>query len=85
MGEKIFLPKWTEVLVALYVTPEKHCYCGKLHRKTKMTTRHLRDLINQLEEKNIIERRESSKIKYIKLTETGEKLALMFLEIYPAI
>lgn len=85
MAEQIFLPKWTDVVVALYVTPKEHCYCGRLHRKTRMTTRHMRDLVAQLEEKNIIERHTGSKIKYIKLTDTGVKLAKMFLEIYPAI
>ena len=85
MTEKIFLPKWTEVVVALYVTPDEHCYCGRLHRKTRMTNRHMRDLVAQLEEKNIIERHEGSKIKYMKLTETGEKLARLFLEIYQVI
>lgn len=82
---EIFLPKWTQVMVALYITPEEHCYCGRLHRKTRMTTRHLRDLVAQLEEKNLIQRHEGRKIKYIKLTEQGEKLARCFLEIYPVI
>ena len=85
MADQVFLPKWIDLVVALYVTPEEHRYCGRLHRKTNMTTRHLRDLIAQLEEKNIVERNESSKIKYLRLTAKGEQLARSFLEIIPCI
>ena len=83
--EKIFLPKWTELLIALYHTPAEHCYCGRLHREVGMTTRHLRNLITQLETKNIVTRQNGGKIKYITLTETGTRLAKLFLEIYPRI
>ena len=48
-----------------------------------MTVRHLRNLIADLEKMNIVSRQEDSKIKYITLTETGIKLAELFLEIHP--
>ena len=69
----------------LYNTPPEHRYCGKLHRKTGMTIRHLRNLISDLEDMNIVKREEKGKIKYISLTGTGEHLAELFLEVYPTL
>lgn len=80
---KVFLPKWTEVLIALYNTPAEQRYCGKLHRKTGMTVRHLRSLIADLEDMKILTRECRRKIKYITLTDTGEHLADLLLQIYP--
>ena len=80
---KVFLPKWTEVLIALYNTPPEQRYCGKLHRKTGMTVRHLRSLIADLEDMKILYREYRRKIKYITLTDTGEHLAELLLQIYP--
>lgn len=69
----------------LYNTPLKQRYCEKLHRKTGITIRHLRNLITDLKDMKIIERREDGKIKYISLTDRGARLAELFLEIYPAL
>lgn len=80
---KVFLPKWTEVLIVLYNTPPEQRYCGKLHRKTGMTVRHLRSLIADLEDMKILTRECRRKIKYITLTDTGEHLADLLLQIYP--
>ena len=85
MRRAIFLPKWTELVVILYNTPPEHRYCGKLHRRTGMTLRHIRNLMSDLEDMKIIERREEGKIKYITLTEAGERLAELFLEVYPTL
>ena len=85
MRKAIFLPKWTELVVILYNTPPEQRYCGKLHRRTGMTIRHLRNLMSDLEDMEVIQRREEGKIKYITLTAAGERLAELFLEIYPAL
>jgi len=85
MSKIIFLPKWTKLLVILYQTQARQRYCGKLHRKTGMTVRHMRDLIIDLEKLNLVSRQEGSKIRYIDLTESGKRLARMFLEVYQAI
>ena len=85
MSKKIFLPKWTELLIVLYNTPEEQRYCGRRHRKTGMTTRHLRSIITDLEKMNIIARQARSKIKYIQLTETGARLAELFIEVKPTL
>lgn len=83
---QVFLPKWTELVVALYNTPEKHRYSERLHRATRMTTRHLRSLIADLESLGILEcRKPDGKIRYIHLTEKGAKLAETFLHIYPTL
>ena len=85
MRKAIFLPKWTELVVILYNTPPEQRYCEKLHRRTGITIRHLRNLMSDLEDMEIIERREEGKIKYISLTDRGERIAELFLEIYPAL
>lgn len=71
------------MLIALYNTPPEQRYCGKLHRKTGMTVRHLRSLIADLEDMKILYRECRRKIKYITLTDTGEHLAELLLQIYP--
>ena len=85
MGREIYLPKWTELLVALYNTPKEQRYCGKLHRRTGITIRHIRDLLNSLERMGIISRQGKGKIRYIQLTDAGISLAEALLEIYPAL
>jgi len=85
MSNKIFLPKWSKVLVGLYNTPEQYRYSGKLHKEVGITTKHLRALIVDLERMNIVCIQTKSKIKYINLTDTGRTLAESFLKIYPAL
>ena len=85
MSQKIFLPKWADLLIALYNSSEEQRYCGRLHKQTGITTRHLRSLIDDLEKMNIISVQSRGKIKYIKLTETGTKLAESLVKIYPAL
>ena len=85
MRKTISLPKWTELVMVLHNAPPEQRYCEKLHRRTGMTIRHLRNLMTDLEDMKIIERKEEGKIKYISLTETGKRLAELFLEIYPAL
>ncbi|MBD3184974.1 hypothetical protein GF312_22010 [Candidatus Poribacteria bacterium] len=85
MAKPIYLPKWTELVMILHSTPPEQRYCGKLHRRTGMTIRHLRNLMSDLEDMKIIEREGKGKIKYITLTETGKQLAELFLQVYPAL
>lgn len=85
MSKQIYLPKWTELVVALYNTPSEQRYNQKLHRTIAITTRHLRTLISDLEDMGIATTTRKSKIKYIALTEKGEKVAESLLQIYPAL
>ena len=85
MRKAIFLPKWTELIVILYNTPPEQRYCGKLHRRTGMTIRHLRSLVKSLERMGIVARAGEGKIKYIQLTDSGVSLAEALLEIYPTL
>ncbi|MFC1714624.1 hypothetical protein ACFL6S_13235 [Candidatus Poribacteria bacterium] len=83
MSRAIYLPKFAEVLVALYNTSDESCYCEKLHRKIGITIRHLRNLISDLEDLRFVTRDNSGKIKYIALTESGIELAEDFIKIFP--
>ena len=85
MPKEIFLPKWTELLVAIYNSPEDQRYCGKLHRRTGITMRHIRSLVDSLERMGIIVKEGKDKIKYIRLTDSGISLAEALMEIYPAL
>ena len=83
MPKAIFLPKWTQLLVALYNAPPEQCYSGRLHKRTGMTIRHIRNLVANLEDMGMVVRAGDGKIKYITLTETGSNLAELFLRINP--
>jgi len=83
MTKAIFLPKWTQLLVALYNLPPEQCYCGRLNRATGMTLRHIRNLIDDLEDMGMVKKCGVGKIKYITLTETGGHLAGLFVRINP--
>jgi predicted transcriptional regulator len=83
MRKTIFLPKWTDLLVALYNAPPEQCYSGRLHKRTGMTIRHIRNLIDDLESMDMVRKAGDGKIKYITLTETGSHLAELFLRINP--
>lgn len=85
MSDNIYFPKWVELLVTLYNTPENKRYCGFLHRKTGITIRHLRTLVSELEDFNfvVVAKKRNNKIKYIDLTETGKRVALSLLKIFP--
>lgn len=83
MPKTIFLPKWTELLIALYNSPPEQCYCGRLHKATGTTIRHIRNLIADLENMGIVRKVGNGKIRYIELTETGKQLAEQFLCICP--
>jgi hypothetical protein len=71
MPEQIYLPKWTELLVALYNIPEEQRYCGRLHKRTGITIRHIRDLVNNLERMGIVTKEGKGKIKYIRLNDNN--------------
>ena len=81
----LYLPKWTELIVALYNAEPRHRYCGRLSRTTQMTARHVRNLVTILEEMKLVSREASGRIKYISLTDTGQELAKMLLRIYPTL
>ena len=85
MSQAIYLPKWVELLIALYNTEKKYRYCGCLHRKTGITIRHIRNLVSDLEAIDFVVTytHKNNKIKLIDLTDRGKEIAVSFLKIYP--
>lgn len=85
MSKPLQLPKWTTLLTTLYNIPAEQRYCERLHKTTGITTRHLRAVIADLEQQEMVKRAGAGKIKYLHLTEKGTQLAESLLRIYPVV
>lgn len=79
------LPKWNDVLLEIYRSPEKYRYCEKLNRSVKASLTHLREILHLLAVNNLIEILPSPKIKRIVLTEKGRRVALSVMEVRNAL
>ncbi len=79
------LPKWNDVLLEIYRSPEKYRYCEKLNRSVKASLTHLREILHLLAANNLIEFIPSSKIKRIALTEKGKLVALLVMDVRTAL
>lgn len=75
MSQLLYLPKWFELLIKISNAPDHKRYSQKLHRELSMSINHLRAILKQMEEANIIEITPSKKIKWIVLTDKGKELA----------
>lgn len=81
MGELLHLPKWSNVLIGIYKTPEYKRYCQKINREVKASINHLRAIVRLLEEAKLIEIIPSRKIKRINMTEKGKRVVVNILNI----
>ena len=75
------LPKWSDVLIGLYLTSENKRYCQKLSRNVKASINHIRVLVKKLETAKLVKIIPTKKIKRIYLTEKGENVASAILAI----
>lgn len=81
MKEKLRLPQWNAVLLAIYRSQEDHRYCQRLNRKVRGSLTHLRNIVNRLARHKLIRVIPGSKINQINLTKKGEQVATSIIRI----
>ncbi len=85
MAKLLSLPKWSDVLIGIYKTPECRRYCQKITRNIDSTANHIRAIVKFLEKAKLIQIIPTKKIKRIYLTDKGRDVALALLNIKSAI
>lgn len=75
MKHLLYFPKWFDLLIKINKAPDHKRYSQKLHRELSMSINHLRAILKQMEQANIIEILSSRKIKWIVLTDKGKELS----------
>ena len=69
------LPKWCDVLIVIYKTPESKRYCQKFTSNVDTTINHIREIVRVLQDAKLVEIKPTKKIKRIELTEKGKEVA----------
>lgn len=77
---RLFLPRWTEVLLVLSQLEAKDCYYQRLLRHTKAASSYVREVLHSLESEGYLEVKKSGRINRLVLTAMGNKLAFHLLE-----
>lgn len=75
------LPRWNDVLLAIYKTRKENRYCERLNRNLKASRTHIRQIVKLLAQHNLIEIIETKKIKRLAITERGRKVIVAILQI----
>lgn len=78
---RLLVPKWIELIITLYNTPDEYRYSQRLKHKVKSTSSHIRKLLRRLEASGLILRRRTRKIQYIILTSKGNQIAELLMKI----
>lgn len=81
MVNKLRMPRWNDVLLAIYKSQDSGRYCQRLNRRVKGSLTHLRDIVQALARQKLIEVYNQKKIKRIRLTEKGQRVAVHILKI----
>ena len=81
MISKLYLPSWFELILLIHDLPNNQCYFQNLCRKTTMASSHIRANLNLFRQAGLITKENSSKCKYLRLTESGKELALCLIKI----
>lgn len=74
MSYKLHLPKWGDVLIAINNSPSHYRYSERLIRMVQGSITHLREVIKALQVYGLIEIIPKKKIKFLKLTDKGQKV-----------
>lgn len=81
MAEDLRLPKWNEILIAIYKAQQRKPYAQKLNREIKGSLTHLREVVKALADFQLIEIYEGKKAKQIVLTEKGRQVAEKLISV----
>ena len=77
---RLFLPRWTEVLLILSQVETKDRYYQRLLRHTQAAGSYVREVLQALEKEGYLEVKRSGRIHRLVLTAAGNKLAFHLLE-----
>ena len=81
MKDKLRLPQWNAVLLAIYRSQESQRYCQRLSRKVRGSLTHLRNIVKRLASHDLVRIVPQQKIKFINLTRKGEQVASSIMRI----
>ncbi len=81
MNSDLRLPRWNHVLLEIYRCQDKPSYSQKLNRRLKASLTHIREIVKQLEEHDLIEIQPMHKIKCLVLTDRGRRIATSLQEV----
>lgn len=74
-------PIWHDVIVEIRRLPEQRRYCQKVLRGLNGSTNHIREIVRLLAHCDLVEIIPTTKIKKIRITESGKKVADLILEM----
>ena len=79
--KRLRLPRWNDVLLAIYQDIKENRYCERLNRNLKASRTHIRQIVKLLAQHNLIEIIETRKIKRLAITERGRRVIVAILQI----
>ena len=77
---RLFLPRWTEVVLVLSKLDYKDRYYQRLLRHTRAASSYVREVLPSLEEAGFLEVKPSGRINRLVLTASGNQLAFHLSE-----
>lgn len=75
MISSLRMPRWNDVLLAIYKSRGSCRYCEKLNRTVRASRTHIREIVRTMALHKLIEVIHTNKIKRLELTEKGKKIA----------
>ncbi|MCP4603475.1 MAG: hypothetical protein GY847_23645 [Proteobacteria bacterium] len=81
MMNNLRMPRWIDILVAIYLSPEQHRYSERLNRSVGCSLTHFRNTVALMAKHNLLEIHEGRKIKTLTLTERGQQIASSIMAI----
>jgi predicted transcriptional regulator len=75
------MPRWTDVLLEIYKSPDTKRYCEKLNKRIHGSLTHIRDIVKLLAQYGFITITPEKKINKLELTEKGVIIIESILQI----
>ena len=75
------VPRWQQVLLAIYKSSEEHRYCERLNRIIRGSRSYLGRTVKRLAEQGLITIHPMSKIKWLSLTDKGKRVLHSIIEM----
>ena len=74
-------PVWHDVIVEIRRLPEQQRYCQKVLRGLSGSAHHVREIVKLLAHSNLVEIIPKTKIKKIRITESGKRIADLIIQL----